>query len=165
MPNKKKEGGGSENFVTLAIRKLPPKFIFILFTLGLILLSGVIGLAVYQGSGVDLLGIKITPSPGNGSPSVATVIPTVRLNISFDPDEVNPRDPDLQVMAYKQPINGDPVPLPVRKGVEQGGIYVDLEPPDMETPFFVVIQSPNGTWKTEDISLKNSYPMAYKISN
>jgi len=164
-------GSGGQSILSAAMNKLPPKLIFTLLILALVLFTGILALAVYKGSAVDILGIKISPGSGslsngsNGTNSTVASLPTIRLNIRFDSDDVNLRDPKLQVTAYKQTLEGGPVMLPARKGVDPGGIYVDLEPPDLETPFFVVIQSPQGTWQTDPISLKHSYSTANRTSN
>lgn len=160
MSDDDEETSGNRNFLVAAMNKLPPKLIFILIILALVLLSGIITVAVYRDSKVDLFGIKISPGA-----DIADSIPNIRMNIRFEPDDVNPRDPRLKVTAFKKAIEGGRVPLLLRQGVEHGSIYVDLKPPDLETPFFVVIESTGGTWQTEDISLKHSFPTAYRTPN
>jgi len=87
---------------------------------------------------------------------------TMRLNVHFDPDEVNPRNPQFSAKAFLKTANGvEPVPIrpPV---VSEGALSVQVNVPDMETPFFVIFETPKGIWKTDDHSIRETAATARK---
>lgn len=86
---------------------------------------------------------------------------TMRLNVHFDPDEVNPRNPQFDAAAFiKRPEGMQPVPIVAQ--VSEGALSVRLEVPDMETPFFIVFKTPKGIWKTDDHSVREAVATARK---
>ena len=85
-----------------------------------------------------------------------------RLNIHFDPADVNPRNPQFNVKAYMKKAGGVE-PLQALHKVSEGSLSVEVTVPDMETPFFVVFDTPKGTWKTDDHSIREAAATAYKI--
>jgi hypothetical protein len=86
---------------------------------------------------------------------------TMRVNIHFDPDDVNPRNPQFKASAFIKKASG-PEPLPVLTTVSEGAMSVQLTLPDMETPFFVVFETPKGVWKTDDHSIRETAVIAHR---
>lgn len=87
---------------------------------------------------------------------------TMRLNVHFDPNEVNPRNPQFTAKAFIKTTGNDPQAIPIVTKVSAGGLSVHLEVPDMETPFFIVFETPRGTWKTDDFSIHEAAAVARK---
>ncbi len=86
---------------------------------------------------------------------------TMRLNVHFEPDEVNPRNPQFSANAFiKTP--GGVQRIPIVTKLSEGALSVRLDVPDMETPFFIVFETPRGTWKTEDHSIHEAAATARK---
>lgn len=80
---------------------------------------------------------------------------SMRLNVHFEPNEVNPRNPQFDATAFiKRPEGMQPVPIVSQ--VSEGALSVRLEVPDMETPFFIVFRTPKGVWKTDDHSVREA---------
>ena len=86
---------------------------------------------------------------------------TMRLNVNFEPNEVNPRNPNFKLRAFiKTPKGNEPVPF-VSK-VEEGALSIQVIVPDMQTPFFIVFDTPKGTWQTDDYSVTEAHAVAHK---
>jgi len=86
---------------------------------------------------------------------------TMRLNVNFDPAEVNPRNPQFSPQAFIKTPKGDKL-VPVLTTLSEGALSVQVNVPDMETPFFIVFQTPRGIWKTDDHSIRESAATARK---
>jgi len=86
---------------------------------------------------------------------------TMRLNVHFDPAEVNPRNPQFSPTAFIKTPKGDKV-VPIVTKLSEGALSVQVNVPDMETPFFIVFQTPRGIWKTDDHSIRESAATARK---
>lgn len=90
----------------------------------------------------------------------------IKLNVNFDPDKVNPRNPDFKVTAFMKVMGKEQTEeksLPVRSTVEEGSVAIEVQVPDRETPFYVRFSTPQGTWKTDDHSAAKGKAMAYQI--
>ena len=85
----------------------------------------------------------------------------MRLNVNFDPDEVNPRRKDFAVRAFLRTKQGN-VPIAVVPQVTQGGVTVIVDLPDTETPFFVEFQTAGKNWTTDDFSVREAKAIARK---
>lgn len=78
---------------------------------------------------------------------------TMRLNVHFEPNEVNPRNPQFSPKAFiKTPTGVEPIPIVAT--VSEGALSARLTVPDTETPFFIVFETPRGIWKTDDHSIQ-----------
>lgn len=86
----------------------------------------------------------------------------VRLNIHFDPAEVNPRNPKFTARAFIKTPEGEQ-PIPLLSKLSEGSLSVVVSVPDMETPFFIVFDTPRGTWKTDDHSVRETVTTARKL--
>ena len=86
---------------------------------------------------------------------------SVRLNVHFEPNEVNPRHPDFGIKAYIKTRSG-PKPIDYVHTLRQGALSVELDVPDMETPFFIVFETPRGTWQTDDFSIHETAATAHR---
>lgn len=76
---------------------------------------------------------------------------TVRLNVHFEPDEVNPRNPKFSIKAFLKTREGDK-PIAIVPKLSEGALSVRLDVPDMDMPYFIVFETPKGIWKTDDHS-------------
>lgn len=85
----------------------------------------------------------------------------VRLNVHFEPDEVNPRNPEFVAHAFKKTSQGDE-PIPIVTRVVEGALSVQVNAPDMETPFYILFQTPRGVWQTDDHSIREASATARK---
>jgi hypothetical protein len=85
----------------------------------------------------------------------------VRLNVNFEPNEVNPRNPNFKPKAFIKTPEGDK-PVPIQCAVREGALSVHVDVPDMETPFFIVFETPKGIWMTDDYSIKEAPATARK---
>lgn len=92
--------------------------------------------------------------------TIARPIP-VRLNVHFEPNEVNPTHPKFRIKAYIKTRKG-PEPIDYVDTLKQGALSVKLNVPDMETPFFIVFETPRGTWQTDDFSIHETAATARK---
>ena len=99
------------------------------------------------------------PAASQGAPEKGPV--TMRLNVHFDPDEVNPRNPQFSAKAYLKTENGVKL-VPITFKVSEGALSVQVNVPDMETPFFVIFETPKGVWKTDDHSIRETAATARK---
>jgi len=88
----------------------------------------------------------------------------VRLNIHFDPAEVNPRNPKFSARAFIKTATGNRE-IPIVPEVREGGLLVDVTVPNLETPFFIVFDTPHGTWKTDDHSVREAATTARKLES
>jgi hypothetical protein len=87
--------------------------------------------------------------------------PTIELIVHFEPDEVNPRNQFFSPTAFIRTPEG-PEAIPLVYQVQTGALSIRLTPPDMKTPFFIVFDTPNGTWKTDDYSIHQAVATAHK---
>lgn len=141
------------------ISKLTPKALAALIAMSLFSLTIVLSIAVYQGSDVSFFGIEI----GKGAPSTGQEKIHVKLKLNFNPNEINPRSPGMQVNGYVKSEDGREIAIPIRHGVDQGGIYVEADV-EVKTPFFVEVRTPSkGIWKTDDYSITQAFLTAYPI--
>ena len=85
----------------------------------------------------------------------------MRLNVHFNPDEVNPRNKPFIVKAFIKTTEGVE-PIPIFHKLNQGALSVHVDVPDMDTPFFITFETPKGTWKTDDYSIKETPATAHK---
>ncbi|MGH8509039.1 MAG: hypothetical protein ACREVH_10020 [Gammaproteobacteria bacterium] len=85
----------------------------------------------------------------------------MRLNVHFEPDDVNPRNPQFNVKAFIKTSKGVE-PIPILHKVSEGALSVRVNVPDMDTPFFIVFETPKGTWKTDDYSITEALATARK---
>ncbi len=88
----------------------------------------------------------------------------VRLNIHFDPAEVNPRNPNFRARAFIKTATGNQE-IPILPTVREGGLSVDVSVPNLETPFFIVFDTPQGTWKTDDHSVRETATTARRLES
>lgn len=87
----------------------------------------------------------------------------MKLNIHFEPPEVNPKHPKFEVKAFIKTMKGEERGLPVRSRVMEGSLFVELEVPDKNSPFFLEFKTPKGIWKTDDHSVQEAAAKAYKV--
>lgn len=87
---------------------------------------------------------------------------TMRLNIHFDPDEVNPRHREFNARAFIKTPKGDQ-PIPIVHQLSEGALSVRFDIPDRETSFYVVFETPKGTWKTDDHNMEEAPARAYLV--
>lgn len=140
--------------VSTIISKLTPKTLAILIALGFMLIAIVLSIAVFRGSSVSLFGIKI----GQEQEKIH-----VKLKLNFNPNDINPRSPGLQVKGFIKSKDGREIPIPIRHGTEEGGIYVEADV-DIKTPFFVEVRTQTREiWKTDDYSITQAFLTAYPI--
>jgi hypothetical protein len=144
------------------VSRLSPKALIALIALGLFLTAGILAVAVVRGSAVNLFFVQIEPRSPLAAPAKAAPM-HVRLNLEFDPNEVNARAPGLTVRGFVKAIDGREQPLSLRHGIDVGSMYVEAELPDITTPIFVEVQTPRGVWKTDDFSLAQSRVRAFRI--
>ncbi len=86
----------------------------------------------------------------------------MRLNVHFDPADVNPRNPKFRVVAFIK-TSGGRKNIPVNFKVTEGGLSVILDVPDMKTPFYIQFHTPKGVWQTHDYSIEEALATAYKM--
>jgi hypothetical protein len=135
--------------------------------------ASVLGLITVKGVAIVLLcGILVggilfilqqLPKPPSQPPPETTGASPIamRLNVHFEPNEVNPRNPQFEAKAFiKKP--GGLQPIPIVSQVSEGALSVRLEVPDMESPFFIVFETPKGIWKTDDHSVREAAATARK---
>jgi hypothetical protein len=110
-------------------------------------------------SGGLLFALTQLPSASRGAAPKGPVI--MRLNVHFDPDEVNPRNPKFSAKAFLKTAKGVE-PIEVIPKLSEGALSVQVNVPDMETPFFVIFDTPKGVWKTDDHSIRETAATARK---
>lgn len=99
--------------------------------------------------------------PAQGTGTTSGPIP-MRLNVYFEPnDDVNPRNPKFLVRAYIKTPKGNQLINVVQK-IEEGSLSITFTVPDMETPFFIVFETPKGVWQTDDYSVTEARAVAHK---
>jgi hypothetical protein len=86
---------------------------------------------------------------------------TMRLNVHFEPDEVNPRNPQFSAKAFLKTAKGVE-PIEIVPTLSEGALSVQVKLPDLETPFFVIFETPKGVWKTDDHSIRETAATARK---
>lgn len=86
---------------------------------------------------------------------------SVRLNVHFDPNDVNPKHPEFKINPYIKTRKGSE-PIDYVDTQKEGALSIELEVPDMETPFFIVFETPRGTWQTDDFSIHETAVTARK---
>ncbi len=85
----------------------------------------------------------------------------MRLDVNFDPNEVNPRNLNFKLRAFIKTPDGNQ-PIPVVSQVQQGALSITVTVPDMDTPFFIVFDTPKGIWQTDDYSITQAHAVAHK---
>lgn len=154
-PNTSQNMGSARTIIS----KLTPKTLAILVAFGFMLIAIVLSIAVFRGSSVSIFGIRI----GQEQKQEKQEKIHVKLKLNFNPNNINPRSPGLQVEGYIKSKDGREIPIPIRHGIDQGGIYVEADV-DIKTPFFVEVKTPTkGIWKTDDYSVTQAYLTAYPI--
>lgn len=126
--------------------------------LGLITVKGV---AIILLCGILVGGIlfALTKLPQQQQTAVRPV--EMRFNVHFDPNEVNPGNPKFSAKAFIKNSQGvEPIPLVTQ--LKEGGLSVRVTLPDMSTPFFIVFETPKGTWRTDDHSVLEAATTARK---
>jgi len=122
------------------------------------------GVAIVLLSGLLIGGILFAltrpPVPAQRTDGTSNPIP-MRLNVHFEPNEVNPRNPNFRLRAFIKTTKGDQT-VPVVSKLEEGALSIKLDVPDMETPFFIVFETPKGTWQTDDFSVTEAHAVAHK---
>ena len=122
------------------------------------------GVAIVLLSGLLIGGILFAltrrPIPAQQTGGTTNPIP-MRVNVNFDPNDVNPRNPDFRLRAFIKTLKGNQ-PIPVVPKLEEGALSIKLDVPDMETPFFIVFETPKGTWQTDDYSVTEAHAVAHK---
>lgn len=123
------------------------------------------GAAIVLLCGLFIGGIlfALTKLPQSSPQAVARTGPvTMRLNIHFDPAEVNPRNPQFAPQAFiKTPAGEERIPIVYK--VLEGSLSVQVKVPDMDTPFFIKFETPKGIWKTDDHSIQEAPATARKV--
>ena len=107
---------------------------------------------------VSLDKVPVEAQPVEAQPAKAI---EVRLNVHFEPDEVNPQHSNFNVTAYIKTSEGAKL-IPAVDKVQEGSVSVTLEVPDMQTPFFIVFDTEKGTWRTDDFSIHEATATARK---
>jgi len=104
----------------------------------------------------------VTHLPVTAVPTPATRNPiTMRLNVNFEPNEVNPRNQNFNLRAFIKTSKGN-LPIDVVPKVEEGALSILVTVPDMETPFFIVFDTPKGIWQPDDYSITEAHAVAHK---
>jgi hypothetical protein len=106
-----------------------------------------------------LFALTKLPSQVSGAAQKGPV--TMRLNVHFEPDEVNPRNPQFSAKAFLKTARGVE-PIEIVPTLSEGALSVQVKLPDMETPFFVIFETPKGVWKTDDHSIRETAATARK---
>ncbi len=106
-----------------------------------------------------LFALTKLPSPVAGAAQKGPV--TMRLNVHFEPDEVNPRNRQFSAKAFLKTAKGVE-PIEIVPTLSEGALSVQVKLPDMETPFFVIFETPKGVWKTDDHSIRETAATARK---
>lgn len=104
--------------------------------------------------------VKNSPAPVQ-QPVAANKPITMRLNVNFDPNEVNPQNPKFRPIAFIKTPTGNQA-IPVVSKVEEGALSIQVQVPDMDTPFFIVFNTPKGVWQTDDYSVTEAHAVAHK---
>jgi hypothetical protein len=108
-----------------------------------------------------LIRLHVQP-PATTSNASSTSNPIdMRLNVHFDPNDVNPRNPKFRTEAYIKTADGSRQ-IPVVATVVEGALSIRVMVPNMDTPFFLVFRTPTGTWQTDDYSIKEAPAVAHK---
>jgi hypothetical protein len=129
--------------------------------LGLLTVKGV-GIVLISGLliGGILFALSRPPAPVQQTGGTSNPI-TMRMNVNFDPNDVNPGNPKVLVRAYIKTPTGNQ-PIPVVSKLEEGALSITLKVPDMMTPFFIAFETPKGTWQTDDFSVTEAHAVARK---
>jgi hypothetical protein len=107
-----------------------------------------------------LLVLKYSPVPAQQTVAANKPI-TMRLNVNFEPNEVNPRNPNFKLRAFIKTPEGNQL-IPVVSKVEEGALSIQTTVPDMDTPFFIIFDTPKGVWQTDDYSITEGHAVARK---
>ncbi|OIP89686.1 MAG: hypothetical protein AUK24_05880 [Syntrophaceae bacterium CG2_30_49_12] len=106
-----------------------------------------------------LFALTKLPPPLQPGPYTGPIM--VRLNVHFEPDEVNPRNPQFSPQAFiKTPKGQEPIPIITK--MSEGALSVQVKVPDMKTPFFIIFRTPKGIWQTDDHSIRETAATARK---
>ena len=103
--------------------------------------------------GAIMLALEKVPVKPDRDPTTGPF--DVRLNVHFEPNEVNPRNPSVKARVFIKTPEGDMEIDKVPK-VAEGALSVSFEIPDMETPYFIRFETPDGVWVTDDHSIRES---------
>ena len=130
--------------------------------------ASIAGILTVKGAAIVLLcGLLIggmlfalTKLPKSSPDASSKSIP-VKINVHFEPNDVNPRHPDFRIKAYIKTRKGSE-PVDFLHTLKQGSLSVNLSVPNMETPFFIVFETPRGTWQTDDFSIHETAATAHK---
>jgi hypothetical protein len=128
---------------------------------GLITVKGV---AVVLLSGLFIGGILFLIKSTRRGESTSVGPTEMRLNVHFEPNEVNPLNSQFRAKAFiKKPTGDEPIALVPQ--VVQGAFAVRLTVPNMTTPFYIVFETPKGTWKTDDYTINEAPATAHKLGS
>lgn len=148
---------GQKNIIIAILRRLTPKSLLILLVVALLLISTILGIAVYRGgSEVNIFGIKISPSTRF----------TLKLFINFEPDlndNINLRSKSVTVTGYTKSIEGKEKEIKTLKIVKEGGMEVEAEIPNIRDPLYIKIDTPPGMWITDDFQVSPTSLKAYFV--
>lgn len=119
------------------------------------------GVAIVLLCGILIGGILFALSKGEtaGQPASFQGPVPVRLNVHFEPNEVNPRHPEFKIQAFIKTTKG-PKPVDCVHLLKEGALSVEMTVPDMDTPFFIAFETPRGTWVTDDFSVHETVATA-----
>jgi hypothetical protein len=110
--------------------------------------------------GAILFVLTHLPVPAPETVAVNKAI-AMRLKVNFEPNEVNPRNPNFKLRAFMKTPNGNEV-IPVVSRVEEGALSIQVTVSDVDTPFFIVFDTPKGVWQTDDYSITEAHAVAHK---
>ncbi|MEJ2628023.1 MAG: hypothetical protein P8078_05670 [bacterium] len=155
--NNSPDTSGQKNIIQAIFKKLTPKSLLILLIIALFLISIILGFAVYKGgSEVNIFGIKISPSTKY----------TLKLLINFEPklsENINLRSEQVTVTGYTKSIEGKEKQIKTLKIIKEGGMEVQVEVPDFRNPLYIKIDTPPGTWITDDFLISQTNLKAYFV--
>jgi len=136
------------------LNKLSARTVSLIILVVLLILSTILAYAVRAGRVIELPGgIRIGAAPDL----------RVRLYINFE-GSLDVKDPYVRVQGFQRLLDGNSKPLHLRRGIDAGSMYVDVELEDMDTPVFFEIVKNGSVWHTEDFSLTLARIKAYSIT-
>lgn len=175
--NDASNSNGQKNIIAAILGKLTPKSLLILLVIALLSISTILGIAVIRGSKVDIFGIKIDPSTklttGDTANSEDETLTgpgklNIKISVNFNPEldeNINLNSRNVTVTGYTKAIDGREMEIRTRKIVEGAGISVEAEIPKpyINNPLYIVIDTPPGTWISDDFQVSKSNLKAYLI--